>query len=334
MSSRITILMPVFNAAPFLRECLDSVIAQSEKGWQLCAVDDFSTDKSYDILCEYAEKDKRIISLKNDEKGIIAALRIAYKKADGDFLTRMDADDKMPHRKLELLKKTLLTAGENHVATGLVRYFSDAELGAGYQRYEAWLNDLTVRDAHYSEIYKECVIPSPAWLIRRADFEKCGAFDFDLYPEDYDLCFRFYENKMKIAPVQEIVHLWRDHSGRTSRNDETYANNAYFNLKLPYFLRLEYDKKRPLVLWGAGKKGKTIARFLEAEKVPFDWICNNKRKWGLKLFSAEMHPPEYLRRLQNPQIIIAVAAPDGRKEILQFMQENNLKQGVNYRFFC
>ncbi len=334
MPARISILMPVFNAAPFLRECLDSILAQTETNWQLCAVDDFSTDASYDILREYAKKDARIVPLKNTEKGIIPALRTAFQNADGDLLTRMDADDKMPPEKLELLKNALLTAGENHVATGCVRYFSDTELGAGYQRYEAWLNDLTARDAHYSEIYKECVIPSPAWLVRREDFEKCGAFDSDLYPEDYDLCFRFYKNKMKIAPVREVVHLWRDHGERTSRNDETYANNAYFALKLPYFLRLDYDKNRPLVLWGAGKKGKAVARFLEAEKVPFIWICNNERKWGLTIFSTKIFAPEYLRRLQNPQIIIAVAAPEGREEILEVMRESGLKQGENYRFFC
>jgi len=125
-----------------------------------------------------------------------------------------------------------------------------------------------------------------------------------------------------------------DHSTRTSRNDETYANNQYFDLKLPYFLKLEYKRERPLVLWGAGKKGKRIARMLEENGVTFHWVCNTKSKWGHIVSSAEMKSTEAVKDLENPQIIIAVAAPEGQMEILDFMKNNNLEKGENYFFFC
>ncbi len=330
----ISILLPVYNAAPFLEECLDSILQQTETDWELLAVNDFSTDNSLDILKKYAATDSRIQALQNTEKGIISALRTAYQNSTGPYITRMDADDRMMPDKLKTLKGLLVKNGNNQVATGLVQYFSENELGEGYQRYETWLNDLTQNQSNFSEIYKECVIPSPCWMTSREDLEKCGAFDPNDYPEDYDLCFRFYEKNLKVVSADGILHQWRDHTTRTSRNDETYANNQYFDLKLPYFLRLEYQDERPLVLWGAGKKGKRIARMLEENKVSFHWVCNTESKWGHVVSSTELKPTNFVKDLENPQIIIAVAAPDGQVEILEFMQENKLTKGKNYFFFC
>jgi len=56
---------------------------------------------------------------------------------------------------------------------------------------------LTAKGNNFQEIYKECVIPSPCWMIYRTDMDKCQAFLPNRYPEDYDLCFRFYENGMR-----------------------------------------------------------------------------------------------------------------------------------------
>ena len=330
----ISILLPVYNAAPFLEDCLNSILQQTETDWELLAVNDFSTDNSFEILKKYAATDGRIHALQNTEKGIISALRTAYQNSSGVYITRMDADDRMMPAKLKTLKDLLVKNGNGHVATGLVQYFSANELGEGYQRYEAWLNDLTQNQTNFSEIYKECVIPSPCWMTSREDLEKCAAFRPNDYPEDYDLCFRFYEKGLKVVSADGILHQWRDHTTRTSRNDKTYANNQYFDLKLPYFLRLEYQQERPLVLWGAGKKGKRIARMLDENKVYFHWVCNTESKWGHVVSSAELKPTDFVKELENPQIIIAVAAPDGQVEILDFMQENNLKKGTNYFFFC
>ena len=330
----ISILLPVYNAATFLEECLNSILQQTETNWELLAVNDFSTDNSFEILEKYATTDTRIHAFQNTEKGIISALRTAYQNSSGTFITRMDADDRMMPDKLKTLKSLLSKNGNGHVATGLVQYFSDNELGEGYQRYEAWLNNLTQNQSNFSEIYKECVIPSPCWMVTREDLEECGAFHPNDYPEDYDLCFRFYEKALKVVSEDGILHQWRDHTTRTSRNDETYANNQYFDLKLPYFLKLEYKKEHPLVLWGAGKKGKRIARILEKNGIVFHWVCNTESKWGHVISSAKLKSTEAVKGLENPQIIIAVAAPDGQVEILDFMEKNDLKKGENYFFFC
>ncbi|MEL6926946.1 MAG: glycosyltransferase family 2 protein, partial [Bacteroidota bacterium] len=238
---------------------LDSILAQTEIDWELLAINDYSTDNSWSILQQYASKDERIRIFNNTAKGIIPALRLAFAKSRGNYITRMDADDRMATDKLHLLKSALQQKSKGWLATGYVQYFSDGQLGEGYRRYQDWLNAFGESNGHFREIYRECVIPSPCWMLYREDLIRCGAFEADTYPEDYDLVFRFYESGLKITTVLQVLHYWRDHASRSSRNDPNYANQSYLDLKVPWFLKLDYDEKRTLVLWGAGRKAKTIA---------------------------------------------------------------------------
>ena len=330
----ISILLPVYNAEPFLTSCLESILNQSEKDWELIAVDDFSTDDSFEILTAFSQKDNRIQVFKNTAKGIIPALRLAFEKSTGNIITRMDADDMMPEDKLFLLKKILLENGKGYLSTGLVKYFSEDELGNGYQKYESWLNELSSANKNFEDIYKECVIPSPAWMCHRTDLIASGSFENKWYPEDYDLCFRFYEKKLKVVAVQKVIHLWRDHSSRTSRTDKNYALQHYFDLKLPYFLKLDYDANRPLVIWGAGKKGKQIVKMLLENNLFLTWVSNNEKKNGKNIYGIIIQDFKKIKTLNHPQIIITVAAPDGQTEILSFLEKNNFQKMKDYFFFC
>jgi len=317
--------MPIHNAARFLKPCIESILQQTEQDWELIAIDDFSNDSTPQILDFFKKKNPTQIRVfKNKEKGIIPALKLAFKKSNGEFITRMDADDLMEKTKLQTLKSLLEKNGKGYIATGLVKYFSATQLGDGYKKYEQWLNALSLENKNYDDIYKECVIPSPAWMCHRDDLIRCGDFSQQQYPEDYDLCFRFYKNKLKVVSSKKVIHHWRDYSDRTSRTDPNYANPNYFDLKLPYFLELDFDKNRPLVIWGAGTKGKVLAKKLLAKQIDFHWVSNNEKKNGKSIYGKEVEHFESIIKLKQPQIIIAVAAPDGQKEIFDFTKNLSL----------
>ena len=352
--------MPVRNAMPYLPECIESILAQTTDDWELLAINDHSTDDSKAILQAFSKKDKRIQIFDNQGKGIIHALRLAYAHSTGTYLTRMDADDVMPPEKLATLRNLLLQNGRGHIATGMVRYFADEGVKDGYRKYENWLNKLTRLRANFEDIYKECVIPSPCWMLHREDMEACGAFYADRYPEDYDLCFRMYEAGLKVVTSEYKLHLWRDHSSRASRNDDNYADNRFLDLKLHYFLKLERKTKplsdvlkvsdkyaepdssdilemsdeRALVIWGAGKKGKMIAQYLLEKEVDFHWICENERKIGVDIYGKKLHSPELISNFKNPQIIIAVAGEATQKEIITQLNNFKLKKGKDWFLFC
>ncbi len=330
----VSILMPVYNAAPYLEKCLNSIRHQSDTNWELIAVDDHSTDNSWGVLQSYQLKDPRIKACRNPGRGIIHALRFALQQSRGTWITRMDADDIMATHKVEALRRALEGKGPEYLSTGLVAYFSDEKLGEGYKKYAYWLNELTLQQQHYQHIYKECVIPSPCWMISRADLLKCGGFSPDKYPEDYDLCFRFYEQKIKIIGVPDLLHYWRDHGKRASRNQEVYADNFFMPLKMEYFIQLDYDSDREVVVWGAGKKGKRIAKWLLKQQVPFTWVCNNPKKWGRHIYDQPLFSCQKILSLEKVQILVAVASPKGQKDIQHFSRKQGFKTGKDIFFFC
>ena len=303
--------MPAKNTALFLAECMGSILAQTYTNWELLVVDDNSTDTTFSILEDYRKQDKRIHIFKNTGNGIIDALRLAYSNSKGEFVTRMDADDIMHVDKLKIMQVSLQASGKGYLATGLVKYFCDGEIGGGFKRYEEWLNSLSTLGANFEEIYNS-----------------------DLYPEDYDLTFRFKEAGLKCIPTNQVLHYWRDYATRTSRTDENYADCSFIDIKLHHFLRLDYQKEMNLVVWGAGKKGKRVAELLLKEGIAFHWICDNPKKIGKDIYNQKMLPFQDLDKIENPQSIITVANIDAQQEIVNYFSVRNQVAMKDYFFFC
>lgn len=322
MQKLISVLVPVKNGGVFLEECLHSILAQTISNWELIIVDDHSTDNTLEILNSFSKKDQRIKAFKNTGTGIIPALQLAYTKSKGDFITRMDADDVMTPNKLKVLSQSLIFYGDGYLSTGLVQYFSENKLGNGFKSYQNWLNELTALGCNFKEIYKECVIPSPCWMVSRLDFDKCGGFESNIYPEDYDLCFRFYKNQLKVIPCDTILHKWRDYQTRTSRVHKHYTDNSFFDLKCLYFIELDYQSQKELVLWGTGKKGKKIAKILIAKQIPFTWVSDNNKKIGHDIYGViiKCQPVEFF---VYQQYIIAVSNKEEQKIIKKMIPLNN-----------
>lgn len=330
----ISILVPFKNTSLFISECIKSIVDQTYQNWELIIIDDHSTDESYSIVENFTKNDSRILLFKNKGNGIIDALQLAYSQSKGQLITRMDSDDIMSLNKLQVMYSDLASYGKGHVALGLVKYFSEDGVNEGFSNYEKWLNTLTAKGSNYTEIYKECVIASPCWMIHREDFDKCGAFNSNIYPEDYDLVFRFYKQNIKCIPSSNLLHYWRDYSYRSSRVQDNYSHDMLLKLKLHHFLKLDYNPSRVLVIWGAGHKGKFSANYLIEHNIDFIWICDNPKKIGKHIYNQELHSFEYLKSIKNVQSLITVANQKAQKEIRTYLANQNKLPMVDYFFFC
>ena len=103
-----SIIIPVYNVAPYLRECLDSVLAQTFTDWEVICVDDGSTDESGAILDEYAAKDKRIIVFHQENGGVGDARNFGVNQADGEYVIFLDGDDALVLGCLVILNNIIL----------------------------------------------------------------------------------------------------------------------------------------------------------------------------------------------------------------------------------
>lgn len=322
--------MPVKNTAPYLHDCLNSILHQTYSNWELIAVDDASDDNSLLILQKYALIDQRIRVVPNNGKGVIDALKTAYAHAKGEYISRMDSDDINALQKFEQMYQQLSEAGKGHIALGQVEYFAEEGLGEGYLQYQLWLNELIFQGSGFSEVYKECVIPSPCWLLHREDLDACGAFKSTFFPEDYDLCFRMYKAGLHCIPAAQVLLKWRDRPLRTTRIDKNYKAEKLLWLKCHYFLDIDYHSEKQLVLWGAGKRGKFIARFLNERDIQFSWVCNNEKKIGKMIYKNQLKSTHKLEDIKDKQIIISVANPAEQQEIRSICNLNNWER----YFFC
>lgn len=93
MKPFFSIIIPVYNVAPYLRECLDSVLAQTFTDWEAICVDDGSDDGSGVILDEYAAKDSRFRVIHQDNAGVSAARNVAMRAVKGEWVGFVDGDD-------------------------------------------------------------------------------------------------------------------------------------------------------------------------------------------------------------------------------------------------
>ena len=90
---KVSVIIPVYNAGNYLRQCLDSVLGQSLKELEVICVDDGSTDSSREIIMEYANRDERVKSLSQSNSGPGAARNLGLSVANGENVIFLDADD-------------------------------------------------------------------------------------------------------------------------------------------------------------------------------------------------------------------------------------------------
>lgn len=119
---RVSVVMPVYNTAPYLGECLDSLLAQTEHSWECLAVDDGSTDGSAGILDAYAARDPRIRVLHCPNGGPSAARNAALDLARGEWIAMLDSDDAWHETLLEKALQCAELYGVDMVQVGIQTY--------------------------------------------------------------------------------------------------------------------------------------------------------------------------------------------------------------------
>ena len=93
MTPRVSVLVPSFNAAPYVAEAIESVVGQTYRDFELLILDDGSTDGTLDICRRHAERDDRIKVIEGEHHGHTWWLNHGLEIARGELIARMDADD-------------------------------------------------------------------------------------------------------------------------------------------------------------------------------------------------------------------------------------------------
>lgn len=105
--SKVSVIIPIFNGAKFLQECLNSALNQSLSDIEVICINDGSTDNTLQILEEYAKLDRRIKIINQSNLGVSIARNKGIETAESEYVCFLDADDLYPEQStLELLYET------------------------------------------------------------------------------------------------------------------------------------------------------------------------------------------------------------------------------------
>ena len=219
----ISVVVPAYHTPPlFLRQMLDSLIAQTYGGWELCIANGSPDDKEMEaVLEEYEKRDSRIRHENLKENlGIAENTNAAFRMAKGEFIGLLDHDDLLaPNALYEIalaLEKNpeadVVYTDEDKVTTDLKEYFQP--------HLKPDFNLDLLRSNNYICHF---------FTVRREIVEQVGGFrkEFD-GAQDYDFIFRCTEEARKILHIPEILYHWRTHKESTADNpaSKMYAFEA------------------------------------------------------------------------------------------------------------
>lgn len=311
----VSILLPVRDAARWLPTAAESISTQTFDDFEVVAVDDGSTDATPRILAAWAGRDPRVRPESTAPRGIVPALETARRRARGRLLARMDGDDVALPERLERQVARIESDASLVVVGSRVRAFPADAVGPGDQRYERWINSLVEPDEIARDLFVECPLPHPTFLLRAEAVAAVGGYRDRGWPEDYDLLLRLWEAGGALAKVPEVLVEWRARPDRLSRSAEVYAPEAFRRCKV-HFLRRTLLKGRDVVVWGAGPTGKAFARTLLGAGVRLAaFVELDPRKIGKRIHGAPVVAPEGIDRFRGAFCVAAVGQPGARGEI-------------------
>jgi glycosyltransferase involved in cell wall biosynthesis len=184
---RVSIVMPAYNAEPFLSEAIDSLLGQTFSDFELIIVDDASTDGTAQMLAGYAMRDQRIVPWRNDVNlGQARTMNRALDAARGEYIARLDHDDVALPRRLELQVAFL----DRHRDIGLLgsgSWLIDAE---GHPRGGSSLMPVDDLQIRWSTMYRNPIHHSTVMLRRDVLERNRLRYDSAWLAQDYDLWVR------------------------------------------------------------------------------------------------------------------------------------------------
>ena len=219
----VSVLLPVRDAERTLSAALESLLAQTWTQFEIVAVDDGSTDRSSRILAAAAAADPRIRVTTTAPRGLVAALETARAEARAPLLARMDADDIARPDRLALQRRALSEHPDWGICGGHVRIFPAEGMSDGRARYQAWLNGLCDADSVERDLFVECPLAHPTWMMRADAVHAVGGYRDMGWPEDHDLLLRLRGAGWRLGVVPTVVHDWRDSPSRLSRTHPAYS---------------------------------------------------------------------------------------------------------------
>jgi teichuronic acid biosynthesis glycosyltransferase TuaG len=223
--SKVSVIMPAYNAANTISQSIQSVFKQSYKNWELIIVDDGSIDNTSEIVIDFKKKDNRIVLIKLIQNGGLSNARNeGCNVSTGDFITFLDSDDLWHEQKLEIQTKFHFLNPDIEISHTDFHLFNHHGL---LKRPLKYFIDL--KKQKRGQIYPGICYKNPIGvltvMVSRTLLAEAGFFDSSLWTfEDQDLWVRIAKRGKAFGYIPKVLAFYRLVPGSITANTGKYKN--------------------------------------------------------------------------------------------------------------
>jgi glycosyltransferase involved in cell wall biosynthesis len=215
----LSVIVPVYNVEPFLRQCLDSVIKQTLKDIEIICVNDGSTDGSLAILKQYANSDRRIVLINKECGGLSSARNAGLDIATGDFVYFLDSDDYLSANALKRLTKKMITNDLDMIFFNAVAVCEDDAVHNDYLHYQEYYK----RPTRYHGVHTGIALM--AQLVKNKEYRPAACLS---------ICRRSLIEEHGVRFIQGVIHEDNAYTFETMMRSKKVMllNDAYYHRRV------------------------------------------------------------------------------------------------------
>jgi glycosyltransferase involved in cell wall biosynthesis len=194
----VSIVVPCYNQAQYLDECLQSVVSQTYENWECIIVNDGSPDHTVQVAKEWLAKDTRFTYIEKENGGVSSARNSGIGTAKGEFILPLDADDKI---------------GSLYLEKGMIAFQENKLLKVVYCNAEKFDDESGVwnlPDFSLQKLSLDNLIFCSA-LYKKSDWEEVGGYDLNMISglEDWEFWIALLKNKGEVKRIEEVGFYYR-----------------------------------------------------------------------------------------------------------------------------
>ena len=200
----VSVVMPAYNAEKYISEAIEGILSQTFKDFEFIIIDDGSKDKTWEIIQDYANKDKRIVSVRNKMNINVSQTRNkGIKIAKGRYIVWADSDDVSLPQRIEKQINFMESNKEVGLCGSFMEFFGSSEKKS-VRKYSK--DDKELRKL----IFRQNPVAQPACIMRTEVLKKSGGYPNLPLSEDLFVFFKMGEIS-KFSNIQEVLVRYRVH---------------------------------------------------------------------------------------------------------------------------
>lgn len=229
--AEISVIMPVYNAAPYLRKAIDSILHQTFTDFELILINDCSKDDSEAIIQSYTDKRMRYVKLPVN-RGVVGASNEGIALAKAPYTCVMHSDDIAQPERLHKQKAWLDARSKTAAVASFITFINEQDEITGV--WDIDRNAVSAKSIRNLMLWENC-IAHPTVMIRTGVYQKYGYRQCQQAQEDYDLWMRMLADGLIIEKIPEALLHYRRH--------QTSITGTILRKANPFFKKMDCKKK-------------------------------------------------------------------------------------------